>query len=41
MSTAIALQTSMGEFAIGIALGIILLLVAFLINILFHYFQQK
>ena len=41
MSTAIALQTSMGEFEIGIALGIILLLVAFLINILFHYFQQR
>lgn len=41
MSTAIALQTSMGEFEIGIALGIILLMVAFLINILFHYFQQK
>jgi tungstate transport system permease protein len=41
MSTAIALQTSMGEFELGIALGIILLLVAFLINILFHYFQQR
>ena len=41
MSTAIALQTSMGEFDVGIALGIILLLVAFLINILFHYFQHK
>lgn len=41
ISTAIALQTSMGEFAIGIALGIILLIVAFLINILFHYFQRR
>jgi len=41
MSTAIALQTSMGEFATGIALGVILLIVAFLINILFHYFQQR
>lgn len=41
ISTAIALQTSMGEFEIGIALGIILLTVAFLINILFHYFQQR
>jgi tungstate transport system permease protein len=41
ISTAIALQTSMGEFEIGIALGIILLIVAFLINILFHYFQQR
>ena len=41
ISTAIALQTSMGEFHVGIALGIILLIVAFLINILFHYFQQR
>lgn len=41
MSTAIALQTSMGEFDVGIALGIILLIVAFLVNILFHYFQQR
>lgn len=41
MSTAIALQTSMGEFEIGMALGIILLIVAFIINILFHYFQQR
>lgn len=41
ISTAIALQTSMGEFEVGIALGIILLTVAFLINILFHYFQQR
>ncbi len=41
MSTAIALQTSMGEFEIGMALGIILLIVAFLINILFHYFQHR
>jgi len=41
MSTAIALQTSMGEFESGIALGIILLIVAFMINMLFHYFQQR
>lgn len=46
MSTAIALQASMGEFEIGIALGIILMLihlviVAVLMNILFPYFQQR
>lgn len=41
ISTAIALQTSMGEFGVGIALGIILLIVAFLINVLFHYFQHR
>jgi tungstate transport system permease protein len=41
ISTAIALQTSMGEFAVGIALGIILLVVAFAINTMFHYFQRR
>ena len=41
ISTAIVWQTSMGRFEVGIALGIILLIVAFLINILFHYFQRR
>lgn len=41
MSTAIALQTSMGEFSTGIALGIILLLVAFIVNFLLHYLQKR
>jgi len=41
MSTFIALQSSMGETERGIALGIILILVAFLINVLFNYFQQR
>ncbi len=46
MSTTIALQASMGEFEIGIALGIILMvihlfIVAVLMNILFPYFQQR
>ena len=46
MSTTIALQASMGEFEIGIALGIVLmiihlLIVTFLMNILFPYFQQR
>lgn len=40
ITTAIALETGKGEFALGIALGIILLGVAFSINILFHYFQH-
>jgi tungstate transport system permease protein len=39
ITTAIALETSKGEFGFGIALGIILLTVAFSMNILFHYFQ--
>ena len=41
MTTAIALETAKGEFAFGLALGCILLFVAFSINILFHYFQVK
>lgn len=41
MTTAIALETAKGEFGFSIALGIILLLIAFSINILLHYFQSK
>jgi tungstate transport system permease protein len=41
ITTAIAFETGKGEFALGIALGIILLSVAFSINILFHHFQHK
>ena len=41
MTTAIALETSKGEFGFGIALGIVLLFVAFSLNILFHYYQSK
>jgi tungstate transport system permease protein len=41
MTTAIALETAKGEFAFGLALGCILLFVAFSINIMFHYFQAK
>ena len=40
MTTAIALETSKGEFSMGIALGIVLLTVAFTINILFHRLQS-
>ena len=40
ITTAIALETGKGEFALGIALGIVLLTVAFGINVLFHLFQQ-
>ncbi|MGB5307890.1 MAG: hypothetical protein WBN45_03230, partial [Arenicellales bacterium] len=39
--TAIALETSKGEFSQGIALGIVLLLLAFGLNGLLHYFQGK
>lgn len=41
MTTAIALETSKGEFAFGLALGIILLAVALSVNILLHYFQGE
>ncbi|UJS25994.1 ABC transporter permease [Thiothrix winogradskyi] len=39
--TAIALETSKGEFAQGIALGMVLLVLAFTLNILLHHFQGK
>lgn len=41
ITTAIVLETAKGEFALGIALGMILLFVALLINILFCYLQGK
>lgn len=40
ITTAIALETSKGEFGLGIALGIILLIIAFGINILLHRLQK-
>lgn len=39
--TAIALETSKGAFAQGIALGFVLLVLAFVLNGLLHYFQGK
>ena len=39
--TAIMLEASKGEFGLGIALGIILLTIAFGINILLHYLQRS
>ena len=39
--TAIALETGKGEFALAMALGMILLSVALLVNILAGYFQHK
>ena len=41
MTTAIALETSKGEFAFGLALGIILMSVALMINIILNRLQQK
>ena len=39
--TAIALETSKGEFSLGLALGFILLSVALLINFLLRFLQRK
>lgn len=41
ITTAIALETAKGNFALCMALGIILLTMAFGINILFHHLQSK
>mgnify|MGYP001812055415 CR=1 FL=1 len=41
MTTAIALETSKGEFAFGLALGIILMAVALLINLLLNFLQHR
>ena len=39
--TAIALETSKGNFAQGIALGIVLLILAFILNLSLQYFQGR
>lgn len=41
MTTAISLETSQGEFAQGIALGIVLLLIAFLVNGVLTWFRRR
>ncbi len=41
ITTAIALETSKGEFAFGMALGIILLVVALSVNLSFRWFQSR
>jgi tungstate transport system permease protein len=41
LTSAIALETSKGDFGFGIALGIILMIISFSVNIMFRYFQQK
>ncbi len=41
ITTAIALETSKGEFALGLALGVVLLLVAFVVNIALYYLQGR
>jgi len=41
MTTAIALETSKGEFAFGLALGLVLLAVALLVNLFLNVLQHK
>ncbi|MFH2138549.1 MAG: ABC transporter permease [Candidatus Omnitrophota bacterium] len=41
ITTAIALETSRGAFGLGLALGIVLLLAAFFINIVVYNFRSK
>jgi tungstate transport system permease protein len=40
MTTAIALQTSKGEFETGLALGLLLLLIAFIVNFMLSWLQR-
>jgi len=41
MTTAIALETSKGEFAFGLALGVLLLTVALVVNLFLNILQQR
>ncbi len=41
MTTAMALEYDKGEFALSVALGLVLLAVSFGVNVVFHYFQGK
>jgi tungstate transport system permease protein len=41
ITTAIALETSKGQFAMGIALGLILLVVAFMVTVLTSFLRRK
>jgi tungstate transport system permease protein len=41
MTTAIALETGKGEFALGLGLGLILMTIALLVNVLFNLLRQR
>lgn len=41
MTTAMALEYDKGEFVLAVALGIVLMTFAFVINMLFHFFQGR
>ena len=41
LTTAIALETSKGEFELGIALGLILMVIAFIVNFTLHWMVKR
>ena len=41
MTTAMALEYDKGEFVLSVALGIVLLLISFSVNVILNYFQGK
>lgn len=41
MTTAMALEYNKGEFVLAVALGIVLMCFAFIINMLFHFLQGR
>jgi tungstate transport system permease protein len=41
MTTAMALEYDKGEFVLAVALGCVLMTIAFIINMLFHFFQGR
>lgn len=41
MTTTIALETDKGNFELALALGVILLLIALMVNVMLHVFQKK
>jgi tungstate transport system permease protein len=41
MTTAMALEFDKGEFTMSVALGVVLLLISFFLNVIFNYFQGK
>jgi tungstate transport system permease protein len=41
LTTAIVLETSKGQFAVAIALSVLLLFLAFLVNLLLTWVQQR
>jgi len=41
ITTAISLETNKGEFAMGIALGIVLISIAFLLNFMLYFLKKR